>query len=118
MNNVWDFYQRSNSVLANFSVCDSESLDNLHNTFCMHMYGCELWNLSYGKVDKFRVAWRKVKRRLWRLPTKTHNTIVHNLNSDFNVLLEKRMIKFIHNSLHCNIICNQLLHTKLRSKNS
>ena len=50
MNNVCDFYQRSNSVLANFSGCDSESLDSLHNTFCMHMYGCELWNLSYGKV--------------------------------------------------------------------
>ena len=22
----------------------------MHTTFCMHMYGCELWNLSYGYV--------------------------------------------------------------------
>ena len=53
MNNVCDFYQRSNSMLVDFSVCDSESLDNLYNTFCMHMYGCELWNLSYGKVEHY-----------------------------------------------------------------
>ena len=67
---------------------------------------------------EFRVAWLKVKRRLWRLPSKIHNTIVHNLSSNFNVLLEKRIIKCMHNSLHCNSICNQVLHTKLRFKNS
>ena len=84
----------------------------------MHMYGCELWNLSYGKVNKFRIAWRKVKRRLWKLSSKTHNNIVHNLSSNFNVLLEKRIIKFIHNSLNCNNICNNLLSTKLSCKYS
>ena len=43
---VCDLYQCSNSVINDFNVCDSVSLDSLHQTYCMHMYGCELWNLS------------------------------------------------------------------------
>ena len=41
ISNVCDFYQRSNSVISDFSICDSETLDKVHSTFCMHMYGCE-----------------------------------------------------------------------------
>ena len=63
----------------------------------MHMYGCELWNLSYDPIEKFKIAWRKVKRRIWNLPYTTHNVLVHNLSSNINILLEKRIIKFIHN---------------------
>ena len=40
--NVCDFYQRSNSIITEFHACDSETLDSLHSTFCMHMYECEL----------------------------------------------------------------------------
>ena len=44
ISNVCDFYQRSNSVISDFSICDSETLDKVHSTFCRHtcMYGCEL----------------------------------------------------------------------------
>ena len=28
--------------------------------FCMHMYGCELWNLSSSYTDKYIIAWRKI----------------------------------------------------------
>ena len=82
------------------------------------MYGCELWNLSSGYIDKFKTAWRKIKRRIWKLPPLTHNTIVHNLSSDINVCLEKRLIKFIHNALRSNIICKNILSIKLRCKRS
>ena len=34
--NVCDFYQRSNWVLSDFGICDSISLDALHKTYCMH----------------------------------------------------------------------------------
>ena len=62
ISNVCDFYQRSNSVISDFSICDSETLDKVHSTFCLHMYGCELWNLNSSDVQKFYIAWRKVKR--------------------------------------------------------
>ena len=58
---VCDLYQRSNSVISDFNVCDSVSLDSLHQTYCMHMYECELWNLSCSYVNKYIVAWRTNK---------------------------------------------------------
>ena len=39
MTNVRYLYKRSNSVLTDFYVCDSETLDNIHMSFCLHMYG-------------------------------------------------------------------------------
>ena len=73
ISNVCDFYQRSNSVISDFGICDSETLDKIHSTFCMHMYGCELWNITDSDVGKFYVAWRKVKRCIWKLPNTAHN---------------------------------------------
>ena len=42
----------------------SLDLDSLHRTYCMHMYGCELWDLNCKYVSDFKVAWRKIKRRI------------------------------------------------------
>ena len=39
--NVCDLYQPSTSIITEFHACDSETLDSLHSTFCMHRY--ELW---------------------------------------------------------------------------
>ena len=118
ISNVCDFYQRSNSVISDFSICDSETLDKVHSTFCMHMYGCELWNLNSSDVQKFYIAWRKVKRRIWKLPSTTHNSIIHNITSNIHIILEKRFIKFMHNALNGNIVCRQILLAKLRCKKS
>ena len=43
--NIYDRNVISNVCISNFGICDSETLDKLHSTFCMHMYGCELWIL-------------------------------------------------------------------------
>ena len=64
--NVYDLYQRSNLLISNFRVCDSMALDSIHKIYCVHMYGSELWNLICSYVDDFKVAWRKVKRRIWK----------------------------------------------------
>ena len=42
---VCDLYPRSN-------VCDSVSVDSLHQTYCMHRHGCELWNLGCSYISK------------------------------------------------------------------
>ena len=54
---VSDLYQRSNWVISDFRACDSNTLDNLHRTYCMHMYGCELWDLNCNYVTDFKVAY-------------------------------------------------------------
>ena len=71
------------------------------------MYGCELWNLNSSDVQKFYIAWRKVKRRIWKLPSTTHNSIIHNITSNIHIILEKRFIKFMHNALNGNIVCSR-----------
>ena len=55
------------------------TLDGLHRTCCMHLYGSELWYLNCNYEKDFKVAWRKVKRRMWKLPHKADNAIVHSL---------------------------------------
>ena len=73
--NVCDLYQRSNLLISDFGVCDSQTLDCLHKTYCMHMYGSELWNLNCNYVDEFRVAWRKIRWQIWRLPVLIGHTM-------------------------------------------
>ena len=38
-----DLYQRINLLISQFRPCNSETLDRLHMTYCMHMYGCKLY---------------------------------------------------------------------------
>ena len=117
---VCDFYQRSNSISSDFGICDSETLDKIHSTFCMHMrshrhmYGCELWNITDSNVGKFYVAWWKVKRRLCKLPNTAHNSIIHSIASNIHIILEKRLIKFIHSALNGNEMCKKILCVKLK----
>ena len=64
VSSVCDFYQRSNSTISDFNACNTDTLDRLHSSFCMHLYGCELWNLGLSYIDKYIIAWRKVNRRI------------------------------------------------------
>ena len=67
-----------------FNACDSVTLDALHQTYCRHMYGCELWNLNcIYYVTKFVTAWRKIKRCIRNRPYTTHNNIAYNLSVIF-----------------------------------
>ena len=70
-------------------------------------------------IDEFKVAWRKIKRRVWRLPAQAHNTIVRDLTCDVDHQLDNRMLKFIHMCLnHHNKVCRSLLLSKVNCKNS
>ena len=80
---------------------------------------CELWNLNDKKIDAFRIAWRKIKRRICKLPARANNIIVHYLSYNFDVCFDIRIIKFVYNALnHSNEICHNLLHTKLNCMRS
>ena len=62
----------------------------------MHMSGSELWALNCNDVKDFVVAWRKVMRRIWKLPyNRAHNAIVHNLSYDIDFQLDTRMLMFV-----------------------
>ena len=58
--NICDLYKRSNWIISDFRVCDSSTLDSLHRTYCMHMYGCELWDLNC-KIMIVNLKWHGEK---------------------------------------------------------
>ena len=50
------------------------------------------------------VAWRKVVRRLWKVPNMTHCKLLSTINISLpiEIALEKRCAKFIHSCLNSN----------------
>ena len=54
-------------------------------TFCTDAYGCQLWNFESREVPNFYVAWRKVVRKLWRLPYITHCNLLHTINNSLPI---------------------------------
>ena len=116
VSSVCDLYQRSNCTNSDVNACNSDTLNRLHASFCMHMYGCELWNLSSSYTDKYIIAWRKIKRRIWKIPINSHKHIAHNLRSDCKYFIEKRILKYINNGLNSNNVCANLLQVKLTCK--
>ena len=120
ISDVGDLYQRSNLLISDFRVLDSITLNSLHKIYCMHMYGSESWNLNCRYVNEFKVAWRKVKRQIWILPSNTHNhVIIQILTYNIDDQLDARMAKFTHMCLnHDNDVCRSISLSILLCKNS
>ena len=99
---VCSFYQKSNHVhvIANYSMLDSFSRSKLHTSFCMSLYGSELWNYNSRYVEEIVVAWRKTMRKLFRLPYRTHNYIVCGITEDISIKLHRRLTKFLYSMIH------------------
>ena len=77
------------------------------------MYGCELWDLNRNYVKDFKVAWRKIKRRIWKLPQWDTQLNCTQSTSYLDVQIDTRMIKFIQPCLnHCNIVCKPTVLSK------
>ena len=62
---IGDFYLRSNSVIVNFNMCDSVTLNNIHSIYCSSLYGIELYNFNSSYVTDVYIAWRKIIRRIF-----------------------------------------------------
>ena len=83
------------------------------------MYDCELWNLNGKDVNQFKVAWRKVTRRIWIIPPRTHNNLVCNITNNIDAIIDKRLVRFIYNSINHSIeASSNILRVKLLSVNS
>ena len=105
-----DFYGRVNVLIANFKFVSPSIRYDLFKTFCMPLYGVQLWDFSSPFVDRFLVAWRKCIRRLMVLPMQTHCSLLHIICNDFTaeVQLHKRFMRFIHSIMNSNNECVKL----------
>ena len=81
-------------------MLDSFSSCKLHTSFCMSLYGSELWNYNSRNIVEIFVAWRKTMRKLFRLPYRTHNYIVCGITVDIAIKLHRRVTKFMYSMIH------------------
>ena len=61
-----------------------------YQTYCLYLYGCELWCLNSKSLNTLQVSINKVLRRIWRLSSRSHVPIV----------LSVAEIDFIQNIIH------------------
>ena len=90
--------------MADFSNAYSSTLSVLYNSYCINVYGSQLWCFNdYISVERLYIACRKTIRRIWRIDKRTHNVLTNLINGclPINIMLEKRCIFFIWNSFNC-----------------
>ena len=94
---AFSFMSRMSSSINVFMVNDYNSSVPLFSKICLDLYGSQLWKYSKNDVNAFYIAWRKVVRRIWKIPSTTHcnllPAIIKSLPIEF--LMEKRCAKFI-----------------------
>ena len=83
---------RLNNLLSEFSHCDSGTLSTLCRTYCMNTYGCQTWRYNGNYLENCYTTWRKAINRVWKIPYRTHNELVHLINKScsINTVLEKK----------------------------
>ena len=78
--NVQKFYCNVNRVLFDFKDIPSDVKSKLIDTYCLDLYGSQLWKCSKNDVIAFYTAWRKVFRRIWKIPSTTHCNMLPSIN--------------------------------------
>ena len=91
--NVQKFYCKVNSVLFNFKDAPSDEKPKLIDTYCLDLYGSQLWKYNKNDVNAFYIAWRKVVRRIWKIPSTTHCNLLLSINKSLPIefLMEKNV---------------------------
>ena len=86
-----------NSLLADFSYCNSDTISMLFKSYCMNIYGSQIWRFYNKEVNIFYTAWRKAIRQIYKLPYRTRNILINHIIQCYpiDIILEKRCIKFI-----------------------
>ena len=116
--NVQKFYCNVNRVLFDFKDIPSDVKSKLIDTYCLDLYGSQLWKYSKNDVIAFYTAWRKVFRRIWKISSTTHcNYLLLSISKSLSIefLMEKSCVKFIWSCFnsHNLIVRNMSLAAKI-----
>lgn len=92
-----DFVGQANNVLCFFSKLSSSIKYRLFHSYCMSLYGSELWLLSNAQINDLCVSWRKSLRRIWNLPFTSHGYLLPLLSQCLPIFDEicRRSLNFI-----------------------
>ena len=120
-NAIADLNIKSNNLLAEFSFRNS-TISALFNSYCMNIYGSTLWRYhNHSIIDNFCVSWRKIVRRLWKTPYRTHNSLVHLINNcdSIDCILEKGCVKFLWNLFNSdNVLFSRIIRYSMHNSDT
>ena len=89
-----DLLRRANYILCTFSFVDPFVQSMLIKSFCLSLYGGQLWNLCNKSLSHLQIVFNKVLQRIWNLPGHSHTKIVHSVSHIESIknLIHKRFI--------------------------
>lgn len=70
------FIGQANNVLCYFGKLSARVKQHLFHSYCMSLFGCELWRLDHNNIDTLCTAWRRAIRRVWSLPLTAHKDLL------------------------------------------
>ena len=91
---IIDLNVKTYNLLSEFLFNESITLSRLFKSYCMNVCGSPLWRYNnHNNIERFCFARRKAIRRLWKMPYRTHNALVHLINecNSISIILEKTM---------------------------
>jgi len=74
-----DIYGRTNMIAAHYQGDSIDTIRELFNVQCAHLYGAITWNMQDPVLERIDVAWNKCVRRLLGLPYMTHRCLLPHL---------------------------------------
>jgi hypothetical protein len=74
-----DIIGRINTMIATLSNAPDEIVLPIFQSQCCHLYSCQAWNLSEGKVQQIFTTWNRGVRRLLNVPWMTHSRYLPHL---------------------------------------
>ena len=82
---IFDFVRRVNVLCAKFKFIPTDARYLLFKSFCMSLYGCQLWDLESRFIELFYVAWRKCIRRVLSIHSMTHCALLPHICCDLPI---------------------------------
>ena len=72
-----------------------------------------MFNYNSNYISELYVAWRKVIRKIFKLPMGTHNYILLGIVESVNIILDRGIAKYIFNVYNSFLICESSVFSKL-----
>ena len=90
------FTGRTNMIRTHFCHARYDVIYDIFKTYCMPLYGSQLWDYGDRNTDRFYVNWRKAVRKLFNLPNRTHSALLPYICDDVNPFIQllRRVISF------------------------
>ena len=97
----YDMTRQTNYVLANYSICNTQTIYKLFISYCTSFYGCCLWDLQHRDIRTFYTTWRVCLRKVLKLPARTHCKLLPFLAKCLSIedQISSRILKFVNRTL-------------------